>query len=120
MRQRRSDHVPVSRDKHSMRVRPWLLSSHQRGGDPRGPARFGRLGTAVSGAAALIRGHADGEFHHRVPFAEGGASTAENVAFACALHNKTEAARWFDFDQSELESGPLGHTRDRARGMARG
>ncbi|MBP7569312.1 MAG: HNH endonuclease [Acidobacteria bacterium] len=60
------------------------------------------------------------EFHHRVPFAEGGASTVENLALACALHNRMEAARWFDFVQAELETGPLRHTRDRARGRTRG
>ena len=42
------------------------------------------------------------EFHHRVPFAEGGASTVENVAVACRLHNQAEAARWFNFDQAEF------------------
>lgn len=60
------------------------------------------------------------EFHHRVPFAEGGASTVENVALVCALHNKVEAARWFDFDQAESDTGPLGCPRARPRGRAGG
>ncbi len=42
------------------------------------------------------------EFHHRVPFAEGGASSVDNLVVTCALHNQAEAARWFNFDQAEF------------------
>jgi hypothetical protein len=35
------------------------------------------------------------EFHHIVPFADGGASTSANLALACRAHNRHEAARWF-------------------------
>jgi hypothetical protein len=34
------------------------------------------------------------EFHHRVPFADGGASTIENLALACKGHNAYEADRF--------------------------
>jgi hypothetical protein len=34
------------------------------------------------------------EFHHRVPFADGGASTVENVALTCRVHNAYEADRF--------------------------
>jgi hypothetical protein len=44
------------------------------------------------------------EFHHRVPFAEGGASSVANLLVACAQHNKMEAARWFNCDQAELHT----------------
>jgi 5-methylcytosine-specific restriction endonuclease McrA len=42
------------------------------------------------------------EFHHRVPFADGGAATVENLALACKVHNQWEAARWFG---PEIASG---------------
>ncbi len=45
------------------------------------------------------------EFHHRVPFAEGGTPTADNIALACTIHNQWEAARWFVADVASLRSG---------------
>jgi 5-methylcytosine-specific restriction endonuclease McrA len=35
------------------------------------------------------------EFHHRVPLAEGGAATVENLSLRCTHHNGCEARRWF-------------------------
>jgi 5-methylcytosine-specific restriction endonuclease McrA len=35
------------------------------------------------------------EYHHRVPFAEGGAATSENLELRCRVHNANEAERWF-------------------------
>jgi hypothetical protein len=35
------------------------------------------------------------EFHHRVPFADGGAPTVENIALLCKVHNAYEADRIF-------------------------
>ncbi len=35
------------------------------------------------------------EFHHLVPYAEGGASTTENVQVRCRGHNAYEADQWF-------------------------
>lgn len=35
------------------------------------------------------------EFHHVVPFAEGGAATAENIQLRCRAHNQYESAQWF-------------------------
>jgi len=35
------------------------------------------------------------EFHHAVPFAEGGATSAENLQLRCRAHNVYEAERWF-------------------------
>jgi hypothetical protein len=49
------------------------------------------------------------EFHHRVPFAEGGESTAENIELRCKAHNLHEARRWFGEDEPWLrESGRTG------------
>ena len=35
------------------------------------------------------------EFHHVLPYADGGATTAENLELRCAAHNRYEAERWF-------------------------
>lgn len=35
------------------------------------------------------------EFHHVVPFADGGATTAANLQLRCRAHNAYEADRWF-------------------------
>jgi 5-methylcytosine-specific restriction endonuclease McrA len=43
------------------------------------------------------------EFHHRIPFADGGPATVDNVALACRLHNRVEAERWFNSDWTELK-----------------
>lgn len=61
-------------------------------------------GTRCTATAAL-------EFHHRIPFAEGGASTTDNISLACGRHNRVEADRWFNFDRTEFgvaESGRRG------------
>ena len=38
------------------------------------------------------------EFHHRVPFADGGRATAENIELRCRSHNDWEARRWCGAD----------------------
>jgi hypothetical protein len=35
------------------------------------------------------------EFHHVVPFAEGGAATADNIQLRCRAHNAYEAEQFF-------------------------
>ncbi len=35
------------------------------------------------------------EYHHVVPFGEGGATTAENLELRCRAHNQHERERWF-------------------------
>ena len=35
------------------------------------------------------------EFHHVVPYAEGGETTASNIELRCRRHNRFEAERWF-------------------------
>jgi len=38
------------------------------------------------------------EYHHRTPFADGGATTVENLELRCRAHNAFEAERWFGCD----------------------
>ena len=38
------------------------------------------------------------EFHHVIPYADGGPATAENLQLRCAAHNAYEAARWSGAD----------------------
>jgi 5-methylcytosine-specific restriction endonuclease McrA len=42
------------------------------------------------------------EYHHVVPFADGGASTAGNIELRCRAHNAYEAERWFGVSQESL------------------
>ena len=35
------------------------------------------------------------EFHHVVPYADGGATTADNLELRCAAHNRYEAQQYF-------------------------
>ena len=35
------------------------------------------------------------QFHHRIPFAEGGPTTIDNLELRCPAHNLYEAERWF-------------------------
>jgi hypothetical protein len=35
------------------------------------------------------------QYHHRIPFADGGPTTVENLELACPAHNAYEAERWF-------------------------
>ena len=45
------------------------------------------------------------EFHHVVPYADGGESVVENLELRCRAHNAYEAARW-DGTLFARESGP--------------
>ncbi len=38
------------------------------------------------------------EFHHTVPFAEGGAAIESGLELRCVAHNRWEANRWFGGD----------------------
>jgi len=41
------------------------------------------------------------EFHHRVPYGEGGQPTVGNLMLACRTHNRHEASRWFGLEIEE-------------------
>jgi hypothetical protein len=47
------------------------------------------------GAAGQCRETGRLEFHHVVPYAEGGATNLENLELRCAAHNRYEAEQWF-------------------------
>ena len=61
------------------------------------------------------------QFHHRIPFAEGGPTTVDNLELRCAPHNVYEAERWFgplfvrehheDWGELGLDQVPAGRTR---------
>ena len=52
---------------------------------------------AFIGAAGRCTERGFLEYHHRVPFADGGAATSENLELRCRGHNAYEAERWFGF-----------------------
>lgn len=42
------------------------------------------------------------EYHHVVPFADGGETSVENIQLRCRAHNAYEAERWFDLSGEDL------------------
>ena len=42
------------------------------------------------------------EYHHVVPYADGGATTAENLELRCRAHNAYESERWFGMSEDGL------------------
>ena len=50
------------------------------------------------------------EYHHRIPFADGGPSTIENLELRCRSHNAYEAEQWFGplFVREAVEKWGLG------------
>jgi 5-methylcytosine-specific restriction endonuclease McrA len=42
------------------------------------------------------------EYHHVVPFADGGETTVDNLKLRCRAHNAYEAERWFGVREEEL------------------
>ena len=46
------------------------------------------------------------EFHHVVPYAEGGLATEQNIQLRCRAHNQHEAAQWFGPISQGLSSDP--------------
>lgn len=55
------------------------------------------------------------EYHHAVPFAGGGATTADNLELRCRAHNSFEAERWFGAKDEELVRERRGTYGSRAR-----
>jgi 5-methylcytosine-specific restriction endonuclease McrA len=49
------------------------------------------------------------EFHHVVPFADGGKATVENIELRCRSHNQYEAERWFGTLQVNSRTDPIPH-----------
>jgi 5-methylcytosine-specific restriction endonuclease McrA len=50
---------------------------------------------AFSGVGGRCRETGRLEFHHRIPVADGGAASAENVELRCTAHHHYESERWF-------------------------
>jgi 5-methylcytosine-specific restriction endonuclease McrA len=42
------------------------------------------------------------EYHHRIPFSDGGATNLDNLELRCRAHNAFEAERWFGVQQEDL------------------
>ena len=57
---------------------------------------------AFDGAAGRCTERGFLEYHHLVPHAEGGATTAENLELRCRAHNAYEAERWFGVSEEDL------------------
>jgi hypothetical protein len=49
------------------------------------------------------------EYHHVIPFADGGATSAENLQLRCRAHNQHEAILWSGVDASPTRSEPSWH-----------
>ena len=63
------------------------------------------------------------QFHHRIPFADGGPTTVDNLELRCAPHNSYEAERWFGplfVRERHEEWGELGLDQVRLNRMSRG
>jgi hypothetical protein len=48
------------------------------------------------------------EFHHVIPFADGGATSAANLQLRCRAHNQHESNLWGNVDLSQLGPDPVG------------
>ena len=48
------------------------------------------------------------EFHHVIPFADGGATSAANLQLRCRAHNQHESNLWSNVDVSQLGPDPAG------------
>src|SRR5262245_43049974 len=77
------------------------------------PARVRRAVWARDGGRCKCEGAAGRcgetgrlEYHHVVPYADGGATTADNLELRCAAHNRYEAEQWFGMFVRE-RSGPF-------------
>jgi hypothetical protein len=57
---------------------------------------------AFVGAAGRCTQRGFLEYHHRVPYADGGATSAENLELRCRAHNLYEAELWFGAREEDL------------------
>ena len=64
---------------------------------------------AFVGAAGRCSERGFLEYHHVIPFADGGATDASNLQLRCRAHNGFEAERWSGADEEDLlrEVGPI-------------
>ena len=62
------------------------------------------------------------EYHHRIPFADGGPTTVENLELRCRAHNVYEAERWFGalvVREVATEWGPAPHEQPAVKAISR-
>lgn len=64
---------------------------------------------AFVGSAGRCSEHTLLEFHHVVPFADGGAATVENIQLRCRAHNAFEAEEWDLSAPRERRSVSMSH-----------
>jgi 5-methylcytosine-specific restriction endonuclease McrA len=57
---------------------------------------------AFVGAAGRCTERGSLEYHHVVPFADGGATSAANLELRCWAHNAHEAERWFGVREEDV------------------
>ena len=61
---------------------------------------------AFVGAAGRCTERGFLEYHHVVPFAEGGTTNVENLELRCRAHNAYESERWFGAREEDLVRDP--------------
>ena len=74
---------------------------------------------AFLGAAGRCTERGFLEYHHVVPFADGGAAVVDNIELRCRAHNAYEAARWLGVGEADFVSerrGALSSATLRPRG----
>ena len=102
----------LHRTRHALVDRP-RLTSRSSGAGRHVPAAVKRAvwerdsgQCAFTGAAGRCAERGFLEYHHVVPFADGGATSADNLELRCRAHNTYEAARWFGAPMEDLLRDP--------------
>ena len=70
-------------------------SRHSPAGVRRAVSRRDGYRCAFVGSSGRCEATAGLEYHHRIPFADGGLTTLENLELRCRAHNAYEAEQWF-------------------------
>jgi 5-methylcytosine-specific restriction endonuclease McrA len=98
----------LHRTRHALVVRPRLTSGSS-GAGRHVPAAVRRAvcerdngQCAFTGATGRCTERGFLEYHHVVPFADGGATSADNMELRCRAHNAYEAERWFGAPMEDL------------------
>ena len=90
---RRADEAAVIDRALTVLVEQLEKVKYGRTGHPRpaGPPRAESRGPSAPGCIET----AGLQYHHRIPFADGGPTTADNLELRCPAHNAYEAEQWF-------------------------
>jgi len=102
----------LHRTRHALVDRP-RLTSRSNGAGRHVPAAVKRAvwrrdkgQCAFSGGTGRCTERGFLEYHHVVPFADGGATSADNLELRCRAHNAYEAERWFGAPIEDLLRDP--------------